>query len=95
MRGTVTVPLITLDRYVQDRGISRVDAVKIDVEGAAWSVLKGASFILSHLQPGLIVVEIERDDDTKSIKRYLQEYGYEIITLPGHRWTIIEARRPR
>ena len=40
--GTVAVRLVKLDHLVEELGIDRVDAVKIDVEGAEIQVLLGA-----------------------------------------------------
>jgi FkbM family methyltransferase len=36
------VPLITIDAFLQERGIPRIDLLKIDVEGAELEILKGA-----------------------------------------------------
>jgi len=36
------VPLLTIDAFLEQRAISRIDLLKIDVEGAEFEVLKGA-----------------------------------------------------
>jgi FkbM family methyltransferase len=49
-------PATTLDSFVAEHGIDRIDLVKIDVEGAELSVLDGAKETLSALQP-MVVLE--------------------------------------
>jgi FkbM family methyltransferase len=49
-----------LDAIVEDAGVSRVDVVKIDVEGAEFIVLKGALETLARYHPVVIVELIER-----------------------------------
>ena len=44
-------PATTLDAFVAENGIDRVDLIKIDVEGAELSVLEGATETLSSMQP--------------------------------------------
>jgi FkbM family methyltransferase len=40
-RGDSTVPLVNIDRYVETAGLERLDFVKIDVEGAEDTVIRG------------------------------------------------------
>jgi FkbM family methyltransferase len=50
-----------LDALVQESRVTRVDAIKIDVEGAEFLVLKGAQQTLDRYHP---VVTVEMDEDT-------------------------------
>ena len=52
---TVMVETRTMDDFVAEAGITRVDVVKIDVEGAELLVLRGATGTLSRLRPVLIL----------------------------------------
>ncbi len=45
----VKVRTITLDTYVEQKAIAKVDVIKIDVEGAELFVLEGARSILERL----------------------------------------------
>jgi FkbM family methyltransferase len=49
-----------LDDIVREAGVTRVDAVKIDVEGAEFLVLKGAVETLDHYRP---VIAVELSDE--------------------------------
>ena len=53
----VRVPAVSLDGYVRERGIARVDVVKIDVEGAEEGVVRGMGAVLERCRPRLIVAE--------------------------------------
>jgi FkbM family methyltransferase len=54
---TTTVPCISLDSYCREQDIGHVDFVKIDVEGAELSVLRGARELLDGDQAPLLLVE--------------------------------------
>lgn len=54
----IEVPMITLDDFVKERALNRVDFIKCDVEGAELLVFKGAQGVLARFHPP-ILVEIE------------------------------------
>jgi len=58
MTRTVEVQVCTLDAYIQRSGIQSVDFVKLDVEGAELSVLKGAHKLLNAKARPAWLVEI-------------------------------------
>jgi FkbM family methyltransferase len=53
-RGGGSVPCVTLDRFVAERSLDRLDFMKIDVEGWELSVLRGASRTLATLAPAIV-----------------------------------------
>jgi hypothetical protein len=76
-----SVRACSLDAIVSSSGISRVDVLKIDVEGAELLVLKGAQETLARFRPYLLV---ELDDDllkpmqtsSSEVISFLQGLGY-------------------
>jgi FkbM family methyltransferase len=46
---------VTLTTFVNDTGLSRIDLVKVDVEGAERAVLAGAQALLHHHRPSWII----------------------------------------
>jgi FkbM family methyltransferase len=54
-----TVPQTTLDRFLQETGVSHVDFVKMDVEGAELSVFEGAKQLVSRRPRPVMLVELE------------------------------------
>jgi FkbM family methyltransferase len=57
---SIDVPLITLDKYVERSALSRVDIMKVDVEGAEDMVLVGGSALLSDpaRRPRMVLLEL-------------------------------------
>lgn len=69
--SSYTVPQITLDSFVTQRGISRIDFIKIDVEGFDLHVLEGAARLLSEEQPSMFMFEYNAP--WIATRRFLQE----------------------
>ncbi len=54
-KRSVTVPLTTIDRLVEELGLERVDFIKMDIEGAETNALRGARKTLARWRPKLAV----------------------------------------
>lgn len=54
----IEVPITTLDSLVDEEGLERIDAVKVDVEGAEELVLRGAEASLRCFRP-LVLLELQ------------------------------------
>lgn len=70
-----------LDAIIQEAGVSRIDAMKIDVEGAELLVLKGAKQTLARYSPILIVELMDRQLQSMGaseaeVKEFLRSQGY-------------------
>lgn len=52
--ASVSVKTTSLDRYVYDLSLNRVDVVKMDVEGGELEALQGATHVLTALRPVFI-----------------------------------------
>ncbi|MCP5559318.1 MAG: FkbM family methyltransferase [Verrucomicrobiaceae bacterium] len=77
------VPMQRLDAFVKERGIGRIDAIKMDVEGAELKVLAGAEESLRKWRPALLIevnpVALARHDASAvMLGERLQEIGYEL-----------------
>lgn len=81
--GLVSVSVSTIDTFFKSAPLSRVDFIKIDVEGFELDVLKGASQTLNAFHPSLF---IELDDgnlrsqgsSAAELCNYLMSCGYYI-----------------
>jgi FkbM family methyltransferase len=54
----VEVALQTLDGFCDEHSIARIDVLKLDVQGAEYSVLEGADALLSARRIGMIYMEV-------------------------------------
>jgi FkbM family methyltransferase len=52
------VPMTTLDAYAARHRLRRIDAVKVDVEGAEWDVFQGMRTVLRDVKPRVILTEV-------------------------------------
>ncbi|WP_223167830.1 FkbM family methyltransferase [Nonomuraea sp. SYSU D8015] len=98
---TLEVPVYTVDRVCELREISRVDFIKLDVEGYEAEVLKGAEWTIEQHRPALLL-EIEDRHLGKygrtsaEVADSLIERGYRMHVWRGRRWTrtdLITTRR--
>ena len=69
---TISCRARTLDDYCLEKGISRVDFIKADIEGAEWLMLKGATETLRQSKP-VLFLEIQSEST--------QLFGYEPVEL--------------
>ncbi|GGE42119.1 methyltransferase [Agaricicola taiwanensis] len=79
--GVVVVPAKTLLAFAQEEGLSQIDALKIDVEGAEDIIL--APFFQEapeSLWPRMLIVESARERWQLDLMRLLHEKGYRVLT---------------
>ena len=87
---TVRVPVRRLDDVLAESGVSKVDFVKLDVEGAELSVLYGAMKLLHRESRPAILAEVR---DTRT-----QPWGYaareilQFLVRMDYRWFAIAAK---
>ena len=80
------VTVETLDDMVKRASISRVDVIKIDVEGAEELVLRGAANVLSSMRPA-VIFEVNPSYaalfglSAQGSSKLLEGLGYEFLTL--------------
>jgi FkbM family methyltransferase len=76
----LTVPVETLDAYVERAGLARLDLVKIDVEGLEREVVAGMRAVLDRFRPRL-VIEFRDDDAATGCLELLRSSGYTTVEL--------------
>ena len=79
--GDQSVKTVTLDEYVESICLSRVDFIKLDVEGAELRVLRGAEGTLRRFKPKLAIALYHRDEDFVEVPEYLKslDLGYSLF----------------
>jgi FkbM family methyltransferase len=82
---TETVDVSTLDAYVQQFRLQRVDLIKIDVEGADLHVLEGATTTLATFRPYVIVEASEASASfgygPEALSQFLAQQRYRVLAL--------------
>jgi FkbM family methyltransferase len=86
--GTEEVEAITLGNYCIDKGISKIDILKIDVQGHEPEVLRGAEALLKN--GGIQIIELEMMFDNTydrsltflDIEQILQPFGFKLYAIP-------------
>ncbi len=77
----------SLDGYVTQAGIERIDVVKMDVEGGEMLVCLGARDTFTYVPPPVVVFEACEESalvfghSTKDVKGILEGYGYTLFRL--------------
>jgi len=61
-----------LDSFLKSIGVTEVNWIKIDVEGAEYEVLKGAQSIFSKSKDILVLVEVHNVHDENHYQRILE-----------------------
>lgn len=77
------VVAITIDQYCDEKGITEIDLLKIDVEGAEYQVLLGAKEMLKKNKIQCVVFEFgqtiyDMGNNPQQIQEYLISLGYTI-----------------
>jgi hypothetical protein len=79
----VEVPVLTLDDYCEAHGIDRIDALKMDVQGAETAVLEGFRRTLARTPPRWMLIEFTPElltgagSSPEAFWKLLDELGFE------------------
>jgi len=96
---SVAATTVAIDDFVRDRGLPRVDFIKMDIEGAELKALKGAERTIRAFTPSLAISIYHSDSDFIDIPQYVDHLGlgYELFidhcTIYGEE-TVLFAARP-
>ena len=84
----VNLPIITLDTYIKCNSITKIDFMKIDVEGAEMMVIEGANAAFhNNLKPKLMMIElfdknlIAFNTSVKEAVIFVEKLGYKALIL--------------
>ena len=86
MRGTgdlvsSSIQVITLDRFVAERGIPKIDLLKIDTESTECSVLRGMARTLERDRPDIFCEVLQGRADESGLEELLGPLGYRFFLL--------------
>jgi FkbM family methyltransferase len=85
-----TVPIVSIDSYIEEKNIEKIDFIKCDIEGAELFMLKGSLSTINRDKP-IIFIEIYDEwtkrfgHRAKHVVEYILKFGYyyEVIDRNG------------
>jgi FkbM family methyltransferase len=78
----------TLDQVVSECSVTKIDLIKLDVDGYELGVLRGATESMTRFRP-IVILECapyaleERGEDPREIGAIFTKYGYRIVDMKG------------
>lgn len=73
--SSVRVSTVSIDDFVTQENLPRVDFIKMDIEGAELQALRGAEGTLRRFKPTLAISLYHRPNDLVDIPHYLESLG--------------------
>ena len=70
--GSESAQIVTLDSYVREKNLPRVDFIKLDVEGAELDVLRGATTTITRFKPILALSAYHKLDDFWTLMNFVK-----------------------
>ena len=72
-KKTEKVTVTTVDDFVREEKLERVDFIKADIEGAERDMLRGATWVLKHFAPKLSICTYHLPDDPEVLEKIIKE----------------------
>ncbi|MCP9469256.1 MAG: FkbM family methyltransferase [Nitrospira sp.] len=81
------VSVTTVDAFVDQKKLARVDFIKIDAEGSDFEVLKGSRFTIEKFRPK-IFIEVNHlsrfGGSISDVRRFFEDCRYEVTDVKGN-----------
>lgn len=78
------VEMGTLDQWVEDQGIGKIDFIKCDVEGHEVAVLEGARKTFNESRP-IVLIEVNQplcgDPNGEAVREWFETAGFDLFVL--------------
>lgn len=85
--GEIEVSVTSIDQVVRELGVSHLDYIKMDVEGAELKALEGARETIARFRPRLCVATEHTDDlyaNTAAVISKMKDFGYDYVCTETH-----------
>lgn len=80
------VPLETLDHFAEERGLERIDYIKMDIEGAEEFAIRGATRVIEKFRPKWSISSYHTDSSNElqhpKLVALLKQAGYKVKEIP-------------
>lgn len=90
----VSIETTTLDRFVEQEGLARIDLMKINVEGAEFAVFKGAAQKALPIVRRL-VISYEAAAPAETLLDYLADFGFRLVKHMDDRYYFVRTSTPQ
>ena len=82
------VEVTTIDQFVEQEGLERLDFIKMDIEGAEELALRGAARVINRFRPKWSIASYHTDHTGEKqhpkLLRLLGEFGYNVKEVHDH-----------
>jgi FkbM family methyltransferase len=86
--------ITTLDKFVEENKLERVDFIKADIEGAERDMLRGASNVLKTFAPKLAICTYHLPDDPEVLEKIIKDANpdYTVVHLRHKLFAAVETK---
>ncbi len=77
----ITVAQKTVDSFIIENNITKLDFIKMDIQGAEMDLITGASETLKKFKPTIFTEACEPYNDTKKLYELLVSLGYDVFLI--------------
>ena len=92
MENYIEVDMTTIDKYIEENNISKVDFIKADIEGAERFMIMGAKETLAKFAPKLSICTYHLQDDPQVLENLIREANPNYVI--EHKWKKLYAYVP-
>lgn len=88
------IQVTTLDKWVKENNVPRVDFIKADIEGAERLMLEGAQWVLKTFSPQLSICTYHLPDDKEVLSKLILQANpsYKIIYKPKKIYAFVKRQ---
>ncbi|MSO56392.1 MAG: FkbM family methyltransferase [Acidobacteria bacterium] len=93
--GREPVQMMTLERLVSEQGLTRIDLLKLDCEGAEWDILPAADRVLPLVREIAMEFHCFHGWTPLKLAGWLEARGFEVAHTGGNTTGFLWVRRPQ
>jgi FkbM family methyltransferase len=89
-----TITLTSLDKFVEENNMQRVDFIKSDIEGSERNLLRGATNVLKTFAPKLAISTYHLPDDPEVLEQIIKEANpnYTVVHLRHKLFAMVDKQ---
>lgn len=76
--GSISVPVLSLDDFVEQQNLQKLDFIKCDAEGMDVEIITGGRKTLERFRPRLVICTYHADDHFNELAEFLDKLNYNV-----------------